>query len=131
MEQVFAQFNYGRWIVICPRCLALGITSAVEIKPGETIFVCPEEFPGTQATMLISHPQRRGAFRSVPDEDGRAQTRQAAIASGTVYEIAFPSEKSNIERTLRFRPRHAQNWIPGVSIDELRQENDRNGVINV
>src|SRR6266545_4482402 len=97
MEKVFAQFNYGRWIGICPRCLALGITAAAEIKPGENIFVCPEEFPGTQAMMMIAHPQRKGAFRSVPDVDARLQTHQAALDAGNTFEIIFPMEKTEIE----------------------------------
>ncbi len=131
MEQVFAHFNHGRWIAICPRCQAMGIVSAAEVRKTEDrIFVCPEEFPGTQAKMLIAHPQRKGAFLSVPDDDARTQARNIAIDAGNSYIVICPPERPEIERILRFRPRYAQNWSPGTTMAELRDENIRNGVKN-
>jgi hypothetical protein len=128
MEQVFAQVNHGRWIVICPRCQSLGIISAAEVATDETMFVCPEEYPATHANMLIPHPRQKGAFLSAPDKETRKQARQTAIDIGDAYEIVFPAEKTEIERLLRYRPRAARNWYPGVSVEELKTENERMGV---
>ncbi len=128
MEKVFAQVNHSRWVAICPFCQAMGIVSAVEVAAGDAVFVCPEEYPGTQANMLIPHARRKGAFVSVPDDDTRTQARQTAIAAEKAYEIVYPAEKAEIERVLRYRPRAARNWYPGVSLEELKAENERMGV---
>jgi hypothetical protein len=125
MKKVFAEFNHGRWVAICPKCLAKeGIQSAMDVKPGD-IFVCPEEYPDITATALISHPRIKGAFTSVSDEFLREETRRQAIADGNSYQIEFPKDAQEIVKELRKRPRHARNWSPGTTVAELKSENER------
>jgi hypothetical protein len=129
MEQVYAEYNYARWIVKCPKCLLEGIQSAMEVKPGD-IFVCPEEHPNILATALVPNPRINGAFNSVADLVLRAETRQAAIAAGEAYEVIFPEEKAEIERILRVRTRDGRNWWQGVPLTDLIAENIERGVPN-
>lgn len=128
MEKIDVIYNSGRWIAICPRCLqADGVVAASEVRDGD-VFVCPRENDGLAAMMLMPHPTKAGAFRSLPDLDARQSARDKAINAGNGYELVFPVEKAEIERILRYRPIAARNWRPGVSLTELQDENKRRGV---
>lgn len=126
METINAQMNYGKWIAICPRCAAQGLTAAMEILPG-ALFVCPEENPDLLATTLIPNPRMQGAFISVPDLLLREETHRAAVAAGSAFEVVFPPEKEEIERLLRRRSLPNRNWIDGT-LDELRRGNAEQGL---
>lgn len=123
MEKVYAQLNHARWIVICPNCTQMGIISASEVKPGD-VFICVEEHPDLMKNMLVPHPRTQGAFNSVPDDYAREEARQSALEAGECFEVVFPAEKPTIEAVLRERPVSARNWFPGVTVDELRVENE-------
>lgn len=127
MRIIYAEYNCARWIALCPVCRAQGIQSALEVKPGD-IFVCPEEYPNLLATTLVPNPRMPGALSSVPDRVLREETRQAAVATGDVFNVEFPANKSDIERALRMRPRHARNWSPGTTVADLENENSQRGV---
>ena len=127
MEKIFAEFNHGRWIAICPRCQAVGIIAALDVKPGD-FFVCPEEYPNIVATMLVPHPRVKGAFNAVPDPELRLKTRSMAFQQNGAYEIVFPEDAAEIVTTLRVRPVHARNWQPGTTLEELQNENKTYGV---
>ena len=129
MKKIQAYLNHGRWIANCPQCAELGLTVAKIVTLSE-IFVCPEEYPDTMANTLVPNPRMQGAFNSVPDHILRIETRRRAIAEGNVYEIIFPDDKAQIESVLRRRPVHARNWDPATTLEELHNENVRNGVVN-
>jgi hypothetical protein len=127
MKIIFAQYNHGRWIGICPFCKQQGEIVALEVKPGD-IFVCPNEYPNLLAKTLIPNPRVPGAFNSIPDKPLQEETHHAAVKAGNGYEVDFPSEKKEIERLLRYRPLQGRNWFPGVTLDDLRLENKERGL---
>lgn len=127
MKTVFAEFNHGRWIAICPACREQGVISALQVEPND-VFVCPTEYPDTLAETFIPNPRVQGAFNSVPDIALRDQARRSAIEAGNGYEVVFPPEKKEIERVLRFRPVFGRNWWVGVTLEDLRTENQRGGL---
>ena len=129
MKTVDAQYNWARWIVICPTCLKDGRTAAVEVKPGD-VFVCPEEYPDLLAKTLVPNPRMPGAFNSVADILLRAEARGKAESDGNAFQVVFPKDKTKIECILRMRPREGRNWWPGVPLSDLVHENAERGVKN-
>lgn len=123
-ETIYAEFNHGRWVAICPNCLREGMQVASVVKIGD-VFICPNDYPNLLATTLVPNPRVAGAFNPVPDQPLREETHQAALLAGEYYEVVFPAEKSEIERVLRVRPVHARNWFVGVTLAELQDENER------
>jgi len=50
---------------------------------------------------------------------------------GRWYPVEFPAERPAIETVLLKRPNAAnQNWRPGETVDDLRRENERYGVVS-
>lgn len=129
MKQTHANYNHARWIAICPHCAQDGKTAALEVQPGD-VFICPECHPQVLAKTLLPNPRMAGAFNSVPDVAARDEARQSALALGDCYEVIFPAEKAQIEKALRMRPAHARNWFPGVSLQDIQDENRERGLIN-
>ena len=129
MQKIQAYINHGRWIANCPQCAELGLTAAQIVQPGD-VFVCSEEYSDMLAKTLVPNPRIPGAFNSVPDHVLREQAKQQAIAAGNAYEVVFPANKVRIEGELRKRPAHARNWDPATTLEELQDENNRNGVAN-
>lgn len=127
MQKIYALYNHGRWIAICPACTAIGLIAASIVRPGE-FFVCAEEYPDITATMLIPNPNQSGTFIAAPNQVLREQTKQQAIEASNVYEVIFPDQKKEIERVLRYRPVPSRNWEPGTTMDELTAENTAHGV---
>lgn len=127
MEKIYAQYNWARWIVICPVCAEDGGKVAVEVKPGD-VFACPEEYPDLLAKTLVPNPRVKGALNSVPDIQLREDAMKQAEADGNVYQVVFPQDKAEIERVLRVRPRAGRNWWQGVPMRELIDENKERGV---
>lgn len=123
-QSIYAEYNHGRWVAICPACLQQGVQIASEVRVGD-VFVCPTDYPNLLAQTLVPNPRMNGAFNPVADTVLREETRQRAIADGAAHEVIFPSGKNEIERLLRVRPLHARNWFPGVTVEELQQENER------
>lgn len=124
LGKIFAEFNHGRWVTVCPVCLQEGLQVASLIKAGD-VFICPNDYPNLLATTLMPNPRVPGAFNPIPDEPLRNETHQTALAAGDWYEVIFPAEKAEIEHTLRMRPVHARNWFTGVTLAELQDENER------
>lgn len=124
METIYAEYNHGRWVAICPACLQEGLQVASVVKAGD-VFICPNDYPDLMATTLMPNPRVKGAFDPIPDQPLREETRQRAIEKGVAYQVVFPAEKSEIEHILRARPVHARNWSPGSTLAELRNENER------
>lgn len=127
MDTVTAIYNHGRWVAICPLCAAEGVTSAVQVKPGD-LFICPEENEDLLAMTYIPNPKKSGAFNMVPDDAKREEARQTALRLGHALEVIFPAEKAKIEAVLRARPVTARNWHPGETVAALIAENAEMGV---
>lgn len=124
MPMIYAEFNHGRWVAVCPGHLEQGIQVAEQVKPGD-VFICPADYPDLYAHTLIPNPRVKGAFNSVPDRPLREETRLQAISQGAAHEIVFPDDWQEIENILRGRPVYARNWKPGTTLVELRLENER------
>ena len=121
---IVAEYNHGRWIAICPACLAQNMQVAEVVKPGD-VFICPIDYPNLYATALMPNPRVPGAFNQVPDQPLREETRQKAIAEGAAQEIIFPQDWQAIESELRRRPVHARNWQPGTTLQEIKEANEK------
>ena len=126
MDTVNAIFNHGRWIVICPRCASQGVTSAVQVKPGD-VFICPEEHEDILAITYVPNPAKPGAFNAVPDDAKREEARQTALRLGHALQVVFPAHAKEIEAVLRPRPVAARNWN-GETIADLIAENIERGI---
>lgn len=124
MTTIYAKYNHGRWVAICPDHQALGVIIAEEVHPGDA-FVCSHDYPDLRAITLIPNPRVKGAFNIIPDAPLREETRARAIADGAAHEVIFPDDWKEIEDVLRLRPVYARNWQPGVTLEELRRENER------
>lgn len=124
MPAIYAEYNHGRWVAVCPDHLAQGLQIAEQLKPGDK-YVCPVDYPDLYATTLIPNPRMKGAFNSVPDTHLREETRAKAIADGAAQEVIFPEDWREIEAALRTRPVHARNWKPGTTLEEIQAENKR------
>lgn len=122
--QIIAEYNHGRWVVICPEHLERGLMVAEQVEPG-AVFTCPGDYPDLYATTLMPNPRMAGAFNSVPDMQLREETRQKAIAEGNAHQIIFPENWKEIENELRKRPVYARNWQPGTTLAELQSETER------
>lgn len=122
--KIIAEFNHGRWVAVCPACLEQGMQVASAVESGD-VFICPNDYPNILAITLMPNPRVPGAFNPIPDEPLRMETHQAALSAGDWYEVIFPEAKAEIERVLRVRPVHARNWIAGVELSELQNENKR------
>ncbi len=119
-----AEYNHGRWVAICPKCLEENMQVAEVVKPG-AVFVCPVDYPDLYATTLMPNPRVKGAFNSIADQPLREETHLKAIADGAAQEIVFPENWKEIENALRSRPVHARNWQPGTTLEELQAETER------
>ena len=122
--QIFAEYNHGRWVAICPDHQAQGMTIAEVVHCGD-VFICPEDYPDLHATTLMPNPRIKGAFNIIPDTPLREETRARAIADGAAHEVLFPDDWKEIEAVLRLRPVHARNWQPGTTLAELKSVNER------
>ena len=96
--EVQALVNHGRWIAKCPNP---GCGGALVVSAQDPIFLCTD---------------------CGSEENG-----------GRSYTVRFPDEKEAVERELMKRPVVARkatnrNWLPGETVDKLRDENRAHGV---
>jgi len=91
---------------------------------------------GTAVAAYVSHgswvvecPDCAGAQFACPD-DHRFMCNECANAlnGGLWRPVIWDKQRAKIEALLQNRPRENQNWRPGETLDELRAENEQNGV---
>lgn len=122
--EVLAYMNHGRWIVDCPKCGKNGATLAEQdkfISPyscenGE--FICPNCYTGMvvrDGTTITGQVKFNITARMA------AQAR--AKRNGEIYKVVFPKDKKKIEAVVKLRRLDNQNWMPGETLEDLRQEN--------
>lgn len=121
MKQVLAYMNHGRWLARCP---VHQFGNKLEVKPGGK-FVPPCCHPNILAFI---RDERSG--RMIPDRSARATALRLAEQSGDVYEVVFPPNYAAIVEALQARPKEAQNWTPGESVELLGMENNAHGMDN-
>lgn len=121
MKQIYARLNWGRWIADCP---VHGEGVAEAVRPGEPM-ICSRCYPAIYATMPV---QIKGIQKDIPDLAMRTHARKQAADADQVYEVLFPEEKDEIEAVTRVRPMQNVNWVPGMTVEDLRRENAEYGV---
>lgn len=121
---VKARLNWGNWIADCP---IHGEGVAEMVEPGKD-FICSRCYPGVHAQKRIAHPQDLAQRISVPDLETREAEIKRAEADGHIYQVIFPPDVQKIMAIVRMRPLGNMNWRPGMTLDDLRNENKENGV---
>jgi hypothetical protein len=111
-----------RWIADCP---VHGEGVAEAVQPGVP-FICSRCFPDIYATIPVQAPG--GAVAQIPDVAMRRAARRRATEADQVYEVVFPTDKDEIEAQARVRPLENANWMPGMTVDDMRRENIEHGV---
>jgi hypothetical protein len=108
---VYAYLNYGRWLVVCPKC-----KNQTQINIADKNFICYACNPAVIATAkeLVHTTTKTGItqhiYRDVPDLELREKALESARANGEVYKVMFPVDKERIVATLmQLHPSH-QNW---------------------
>lgn len=117
--QLSAYMNYGRWIMICPRC-----TTA--LPAWDTGVVCPKCYPDMMAKAF--RPLKNGDLRPVTDVELVEAARSQARAADEEYFPIYPAERGQIEAILRLRPSPANmNWIETETLEDLCNQNLEHG----
>jgi len=118
---VHARLNWGKWIADCP---VHGEGIAELVTPGQD-FICSRCYPDIHAEIKVQNG--RGQLR-IPDFAMRATARQRAQDEGHLYKVVFPKNMEKILEVVRIRPLQNMNWIPGMTLDDLRRENKENNL---
>jgi hypothetical protein len=106
MKKVYAEVNFGRWIVRCP---VTPYEHATDVDPSkDKLYVCGACFPDAD-----------GSFKTHPDAPAFLRANKAK----KVYTIVYPPNVSEIMNALRYRPTANMNWLPGESIGYLEADN--------
>lgn len=120
---VQAYFNFGRWVVECPKH---GKNGATVVTRETTEYIAPCCYPGSIAQFVGVVKNR---ITTVPDTSARATARVQAQVNDEIYEVIFPAETDQILEIVSARPLQNQNWLPGETLEFLQAENDEHGVI--
>lgn len=125
MESIITYYNRGRWIATCPVC-----REALEVKRGQSTFICTVCFPALRAMGYTQHTDKRGKviLRPCPDVDARAAAKAKAEQAGRVYRLIFPGDAKDMEKVMRKRPLDKRNWIPGETLQDLKAQNMAHGL---
>lgn len=115
-----AFMNNGRWLIRCLKC-----STPLRVWNAQGV-VCPVCHPGIMAKALL--PIKNGLMRPVPDTEIVDAARREAALANEEYFPEYPAERSQIEEILRMRPaRSNMNWIPGETLEILREQNIAHG----
>ena len=106
MKKVYAELNFGRWIVRCPD---FPVSHATEVNPNsDTTYTCG-----------ACYLDRDGSAKRYPDASAQAR----AAKDNKVYTIVYPGNLPALVDALRYRSTQNMNWIPGESLGYLQADN--------
>ena len=112
--KTYTYMNHGRWLVMCPKC-----GNEFKVSRETKTMICFVCHPGIMANSNervetespISHT-KQVIWRTVPDYELRERAKIEVIKSKEEYEIVFPDEAEEIEKSVSGKDGNWQNWYP-------------------
>ena len=132
MKSIKAFYNHNcGWAWACPECnekeydgtFAPVAEMAHDDRPG----VCSRCYPDILGKSVVE--VKPGVFVPGIDTNKQQATIEQATADGRAYKITFPRQRKKIMAALRKRNKINMNYVPGETLEDILDENRRNGVI--